>query len=79
MKRTFSLLWLMLFTLYSWAQEVFQSKVVDAETGEPLPYASIHISNGRGTLSNLDGYFSIEAGADDSLRISYIGYIMQTI
>ena len=74
MKRTFSLLWLMLFTLYSWAQEVFQSKVVDAETGEPLPYVAIYVAKGRGTLTNDEGRFSIHVQPGDTLIFSYVGY-----
>ena len=74
MKRTFSLLWLILFALCSWAQEVFQSKVVDAETGEPLPYVSIYVAEGKGTLSNEEGTFSINALPGDTLRLSCIGY-----
>ena len=74
MKRTFSLLWLMLFALCGWAQQVFQSKVVDAETGEPLPYVSIYVAEGKGTLSNEEGTFSINALPGDTLRLSCIGY-----
>ena len=74
MKRTFIFLWLILFTLCSWAQEVFQSKVVDAETGEPLPYVSIYVAEGKGTLSNEEGTFSINALPGDTLHLSCIGY-----
>ena len=61
------------------AQENYSARVVDAETGEPMPYATIYISSAKGTLSNNDGYFSIEAMPGDSLRISYVGYIVQKL
>ena len=74
MKRTVTFLWLLLFTLCIWAQGDFHAKIVDAETGEPLPYVSVYVSEGNGTLSNEEGAFSINAQPDDTLRLSCIGY-----
>ena len=74
MKRIFTFLWLMLFALCVWAQDRFHAKVVDAETGEALPYVSIYVSKGKGTLSNEEGEFSINAQPGDTLRLSCIGY-----
>ena len=74
MKRTVTFLWLLLFTLCIWAQGDFHAKIVDAETGEPLPYVSVYVSEGNGTLSNEEGAFSINARPDDTLRLSCIGY-----
>lgn len=51
-------------------------KVIDAGTGEPIPYANIQAGN-DGLISNAEGYFAISAAnsADDSpVVISYIGY-----
>ena len=48
--------------------------VMDAETGEPVPYASIYVSSTCGTISNYDGEFSLECLPSDVLRISSIGY-----
>ena len=51
-----------------------QGKVRDAETGEPLPYASIYVPAGRGTLTNAEGNFSLSVGSQDVLTFSFIGY-----
>ena len=48
--------------------------VRDAETGEPVPYASVYVSSTCGTISNYDGEFSLECFPSDVLRISSIGY-----
>ena len=52
----------------------FQGQLRDAETGEPLPYASIYVAAGRGTLTNAEGNFSLSAGNQDVLTFSYVGY-----
>lgn len=52
----------------------YSSRIVDAETGEALPFAQVYVSPSKGTLSNDEGEFSLTAAPDDSLRISYIGY-----
>lgn len=57
-----------------------QSKVVtivDAASGESIPYANIKIGNSLNTVSNSEGKFSLSI-ADDELQklvlVSYIGY-----
>ena len=48
-------------------------KVVD-ETGQPVPQATVVITNtSNGTLTDDNGHFSLEAGEDQSLWISYVG------
>ena len=45
-------------------------KVVD-ETGQPVPQATVVITNtSNGTLTDDDGHFSLEVGEDQSLWIS---------
>ena len=48
--------------------------IVDAETREPVPYASVYVSPSLGTISNYDGEFSLPCLPSDVLRISCIGY-----
>ena len=55
------------------AQSTFTARVVDAETGEPLPLVSVYISEDNGTLTNFDGEFSIMADSTDLLRITCVG------
>ena len=51
-----------------------QGQLRDAETGEPLPYASIYVAAGHGTLTNAEGNFSLSAEYQDVLTFSYVGY-----
>jgi len=53
---------------------------VTDETGAPLPGATIRIKGTlNGTVTDIDGKFSIEAGSDAVLQISYLGYNLQEI
>jgi outer membrane cobalamin receptor len=65
-------------TLHSKIKNEFIIKgiVRDGLTGEPIPYANVHIYNThRGDITNGDGYFSIASKLDSCfLNISYIGY-----
>jgi len=51
-------------------------KVIDMATKEPLPFANIFIASGKGTSSDLNGYFSLSLLKDEitTLQIQYIGY-----
>jgi hypothetical protein len=57
--------------------------VIDEETFEPLPFATIGLKNkGRGTVTNNNGKFGLKIGHDlvnDTLAISYLGYIRTEI
>ena len=56
------------------AQQSFHARVVDAETGEALPFVNVYQASGKGCVTNLEGDFTISAGAEDSLRFSFVGY-----
>jgi hypothetical protein len=53
-------------------------KIVDDETSEPLPFATIALKNkGKGTVTNINGDFGLKIGSDffsDTLSVSYLGY-----
>ncbi|MFN5168010.1 MAG: carboxypeptidase-like regulatory domain-containing protein [Cyclobacteriaceae bacterium] len=55
-----------------------KGRVLDAETGKPLPFANLQIENTRlGTTTNVEGYFSLFVPGEapgSKLLISYIGY-----
>jgi len=54
--------------------------VTDAETNELLPGATITVSkSARGTVTDGDGKFSIEARTGETLNISLVGYTSQSI
>ena len=49
--------------------------VVDADTNEPLPGATVLVKGSKtGIVTGFDGTFSIEASSSDVLVISYLGY-----
>ena len=80
MKRTFIfMLSTMLLTLDVFAQSTIAGRVVDSQTGESLPYATVYVSADNGTLTDGDGYFNIVAEPKDSVTISYLGYKRQRL
>ena len=74
MKRWLYILFLVLLVLPLHAQQSFHARVVDAETGEALPFVNVYQASGKGCVTNLEGDFTISAGAEDSLRFSFVGY-----
>ncbi len=72
------LLTLGLTTGMSPQQKTIKGKIVLAETGEPVPGASIVIRNGTtGCVSDLDGSFMLNVDGDPELVISFVG--METL
>lgn len=60
-------------------QQLLTGTVTD-ETGAPLPGATIRIKGTSvGTVTDLDGKFSIDVESDGVLQISYLGYLLQEI
>ncbi len=62
-----------------WAQEpkVYQlsGMILNAATGEPIPYVSIRINHTRrGTVANAEGFYSLPVVRGDTLYFSAIGY-----
>ena len=65
----------LMVSVSAWAQEVeLQGRVVDAETGEALPYVSIYVKEGKGALTNADGEFMLCVSKEDILTFSYVSY-----
>jgi TonB-dependent starch-binding outer membrane protein SusC len=57
------------------AQEEISGKIVNSETGESLPGANIFIKGTTtGTLSDLNGFFTIDVNTGDTLVFSYVGF-----
>ena len=54
-------------------------KVTDAETHEPIPFASVYFAGTTiGVSSDFEGNFSLETKTpSDSLIVSYVGYQTQ--
>ena len=70
----------LLITASGYAQEsLIQGLVID-ENGEPLIGVSIQDQKTQtGTISDIDGKFSLEARIGNMLKISYIGYRTVTL
>ena len=75
MNRASIFLLFIIFTAFLRAQEsTYCAKVLDADTGEPMPCVGVRVSNEKTTLTNFDGEFCIKALPTDSIRLSFIGY-----
>ena len=69
---TFSMLWMM-----SFAQKAITGNVKDAN-GEPLIGVSISAGGGNGTVTDVDGNYSLKnVSASTILKFSYVGYDTQ--
>lgn len=61
------------------AQHQLSGRIVNSETGAPLPYARINTPTVQ-TLTNIDGSFSIRFSADSvRVSISYVGYLSRQL
>ncbi|MBL0766402.1 SusC/RagA family TonB-linked outer membrane protein [Marivirga atlantica] len=74
--KIYLLVGLLLLSNWGLAQsKTVTGKVIDAETNEPLPGVNVSVkSTSRGTITNLDGEYTIEASQNDVLAFSFIGY-----
>jgi hypothetical protein len=68
---------------FSFNIKYITGKIVDDETSEPLPFATIALKNrGKGTVSNINGDFGLKITPElvnDTLSISYLGYLGREI
>ncbi|MDB5191992.1 MAG: hypothetical protein JWQ96_1555 [Segetibacter sp.] len=77
--RYFIILLSLVNSLNSFGQQRITGKIVNTKK-QPIPFASIGFFNSKdGTTSDAFGYFSINAWATDSIKISSIGYKSKTI
>ena len=82
MKQTFLyILIVMLLPLQFFGQGMaIKGKISDQKTGEPLAFVNILSNDNRGSISDIDGKFSMLAGRNTTtLSITYVGYQAQTI
>jgi len=74
-----SLFLLCLFPLGIAAQSVVRGTVTD-EAGEPVIGATVRVQGSNdGTVTDMDGNFSVQAGSNATLNISYVGYVSQSV
>ena len=74
------LLLLTLLPLQSFAQSRVTGTVFDESNGEAIIGATVRVKGAStGTVTDVDGHFSIDASAGQTLEVSYIGYTTQTV
>ena len=78
-KPLMALFLLCLFPLGAMAQSVVKGTVND-EAGEPIIGASVKVQGAKtGAITDFNGNFSVQANADATLEVSYIGYTTVTV
>lgn len=72
---------LVVLTLKSTLQQAtIKGKVTDGATGEALPGVNVIVKGTtRGTTSDMDGNYTIEVNAGETLVFSYVGYLNQEV
>ncbi len=76
--RTLITLLLISFLCTCASAQTISGRITDAETGEPLPFASIYVPRTKsGAASNADGYFQVDLGGSNKVVFSYLGYQTQ--
>lgn len=72
----------MLFALFAFvganAQSTVSGVVTDATNGEPIPGVTVmEVGTSNGTMTSVDGSFSLSVNAETTLKFSFIGYDSQ--
>ena len=77
----YSLLMVLLFAFASMAYgQTITGTVTEEDTGFPLPGVNIQIQGTlTGTITGIDGTYSIQASTGNVLVFSFVGYVQQTI
>jgi len=71
---------MMLVAMSVWAQHVITGQIVDAKTGEPIPFASAqYLGHGIGVASDIDGNFTIARHNGWQLTFTSVGYVSHTV
>ena len=61
-------------------QKTIKGQLVDAGTGQPIANAAVNAkASGRGTVTDAAGNFNLKADSNDSLIVSSLNYLPQTI
>lgn len=69
------LLILLCLPALTFAQSVLEGKILDAETGKPVAFASVGIiGTSKGTAANLDGEFTMTVPTGLAVKITCVGY-----
>ncbi|WP_016778700.1 TonB-dependent receptor plug domain-containing protein [Anaerophaga thermohalophila] len=75
-----STVFLLLFSFGLVGQNIQISGTVSDNTGQPLPGVNIVVEGtSTGTITDVDGNYSLEAPSDGALEFNFIGFASQTI
>ena len=75
-----SVLLMLLFIPLGLQAQSVKGTVTDAETNEPLIGVSVKSIDGKGmAVTDFDGNYTIQAGKNERLQFSYIGYLLKTV
>ena len=78
-KPLMALFLLCLFPLGAMAQSVVKGTVND-EAGEPIIGATVKVQGTqKGSITDFNGSFSVEAASNATLEVSYVGYVTQKV
>ena len=70
-----TLILLLFYCSCLFGQTQIQGIVIDKKTKKPLPFASVTTNTNAGSLTDIDGKFSIKTKSEfNSITVSYIGY-----
>jgi TonB-dependent starch-binding outer membrane protein SusC len=79
-KKALFLFGVMLTSLASFAQKKVSGKVTDGENGSTLPGVSVSVKGtNKGVVTDANGSFSVDAGSNNTLVFSFIGYESQEV
>ncbi|HTI10205.1 MAG TPA: TonB-dependent receptor [Puia sp.] len=67
-----------LLTIFSFAQRSVKGRIIDAQTKQPIPGATILVDKKPTTMADANGVFEINAGAS-RITISSVGYLDKTV
>jgi TonB-linked SusC/RagA family outer membrane protein len=80
MKRTLVVVVLVIMTCYSYAQNLVVSGNVRGSNGETIPGVGVIVAGtSTGTVTNIDGNYTLEVSADATLLFSFLGYTQQEV
>ena len=66
---------LLLSALAAYGQDTITGTVTEADSGDPLPGVNVLIKgSATGTATDVNGQYTLQAGSDDVLTFSFIGY-----
>ena len=74
MKKLFTIIFLSLVATAAFAQNVVTGLVTDAVSGEPLIGVGVIVSTGGGTITDVDGTYSVNAPKDATITFNMLGY-----